>query len=169
MISDFKDLFSRRRLQEGDTSVSSCPSFTANWILLKWFVFILFHCYLILNLYSTGAGANTGTDRFTRQLLGMQRKPHANALMCARLMWSDNFSTVPGNLCQHIVRGWLGGQQNGQCGNRNLTGMLESRQWCRLMSWSIQINPKWVLIITKNSKKVHPKSKSMGIFQEVCF
>ena len=86
MTSSFKNLFSRRRLQNKDTSVSSSPNFTANWILLRWFVFILFHCYLILNIYSTGAGVNTDTDRYTRRHLQMQKPLRMNALMGALLM-----------------------------------------------------------------------------------
>jgi len=71
---------------------------------LKWFVFILFHCYLLLNMYSIGAGANTGTDRFTRRRLQMQKAPHVNVLMGARLMLSGGFSTAPGDSWQHIVK-----------------------------------------------------------------
>jgi len=56
-------------------------------------------------MYSTGAGANNGTDKFTRTNLMMQRDSHMNALMCAQSMSSNGFSTDHGDLCQLIIRG----------------------------------------------------------------
>lgn len=80
MTFNFKNLFLRRQSQEGDTFAPSYPSFTVNWIRLKWCVLISFYWYLILNMYSTGAGANNGTDKFTRTNLMMQRDLCMNAL-----------------------------------------------------------------------------------------
>ena len=105
MTFSFKNLFSRRRLQNEDTSVSSSPNFTANWILLRWFVFILFHCYLILNIYSTRAGVNTDTDRYIRRHLQMQKPLCTNALMGALLMLLGVSSITLGSSWRHIVRG----------------------------------------------------------------
>jgi len=56
-------------------------------------------------MYSIGAGANTGTDRFTRRHLQMQKALHVNVLMGAWLMLSGSFSTAPGDSWQHIVKG----------------------------------------------------------------
>jgi len=55
-------------------------------------------------MYSIGAGANTGTNRFTRRRLQMQKALCVNVLMGAQLMLSGGFSTTPGDSWQHIMK-----------------------------------------------------------------
>jgi len=161
--SGHKNLKSRRSLQGGDTSASSCPNFTANWTWSRWFVLISFYWYWILTLYSTGVGANTGTESTTRRHLPMQRELHVNALTHALLMLSDASSINLGSLCQHTGRGLLGRWPNGLCTSRNLTSTLESRWWGQLMQLSNQIDPSRGtlnidFLIQKSSKpKMHGK------------
>jgi hypothetical protein len=79
------------------------PKFHCELNPIEMVCFILFYFYLVDKSHSIGAGANTGTDKFTRIALRKQRRPRANALMHVRLMLSGDFSTAPGGLCQHTV------------------------------------------------------------------
>jgi len=81
------------------------PKFHCELNPIEMVCFYFMYCYLILNVYSIGAGANTGTDKFIRRHLQMQRALHANVWMGAQLMLSGGFSTVHGDSCWLIVRG----------------------------------------------------------------
>ena len=81
------------------------PKFHCKLNPIEMVCFYFIYWYLILNVYSIGAGANTSTDKFIRRHLQMQRALHANVLMGAQSMLSDGFSTIHGNSCWLIVRG----------------------------------------------------------------
>src|SRR5260221_10492835 len=89
--------------------------------------FYLFSCFWFSNLYSTGAGPNTGTERFTRKCLPMQRESRTNPLTRAQSTLSDGSLIDRGDLCQHIDGGSQGRRLNGPCANRDLTDGLDSR------------------------------------------
>jgi hypothetical protein len=75
-----------------------------NLIEMVFYLFI-FPIILVYYICSTGAGPSTGTGRFIKLDLRMQRNVHMNALTHALLMLSTVFLTDHGDSWMLISRG----------------------------------------------------------------
>ena len=58
--------------------------------------------FIYIESCSTGVGAKEDTEKFTSQNLQMQRKVPLKLSMCAQWKWSNDSSTIPGDLWMHI-------------------------------------------------------------------